>query len=66
MQNSPQDPVVFSAESYFATQPPPLSLDVDIAAVRSFVRRQLEERRRVVLVTVSMELDGSRHMTLSR
>ncbi|EIM88836.1 DFP-domain-containing protein [Stereum hirsutum FP-91666 SS1] len=41
----------FSAESYFATQPPPPSLEHDIAGVRAFVGRQREKGRRVVLVT---------------
>ena len=42
----------FSAESYYATQPPPATLDVDVAGVREFVARQAESGRRVVLVTV--------------
>lgn len=42
----------FSAETYFATQPPPPTLDVDITAVREFVARQAAVGRRVVLVTV--------------
>lgn len=42
----------FSAESYFATQPAPLSLDEDIAKVREFVQRHKQTGRRVVLVTV--------------
>jgi len=45
-------PTLFSAEEYFATQPPPPSLEHDIAAVREFVTRQAEEGRDVVLVTV--------------
>ena len=43
----------FSAESYFATQPPPPTLDSDVQKVRAFVERQREAGRRVVLVTVS-------------
>jgi len=41
----------FSAEEYFATQPPPPTLDKDIAAVRQFIQRQANEGRNVVLVT---------------
>ncbi|KAL0579190.1 Phosphopantothenate--cysteine ligase cab2 [Marasmius crinis-equi] len=41
----------FSAESYFATQPPPSTLDHDIQNVRSFISRQAELGRNVVLVT---------------
>ncbi|KAG5723979.1 Phosphopantothenate--cysteine ligase CAB2 [Termitomyces sp. T112] len=41
----------FSAEEYFATQPPPPSLQHDINAVREFVTRQAKENRKVVLVT---------------
>ena len=44
----------FSAESYFATQPPPPTLDEDVARVRQFIQRQTEARRKVVLVTVSV------------
>lgn len=42
----------FSAESYFATQPPPPTLDEDVARVRDFVQRQQKDGRKVVLVTV--------------
>ncbi|KAF9500727.1 DFP-domain-containing protein [Pleurotus eryngii] len=41
----------FSAESYFATQPPPASLEHDILGVRGFVQQQLKKDRNVVLVT---------------
>ncbi|KAF4564559.1 hypothetical protein EYR40_010725 [Pleurotus pulmonarius] len=41
----------FSAESYFATQPPPASLEHDILGVREFVQQQLKKDRNVVLVT---------------
>ncbi|CDO70972.1 hypothetical protein BN946_scf184830.g4 [Trametes cinnabarina] len=41
----------FSAERYFATQPPPASLEHDVARVKEFVQRQLGEGRKVVLVT---------------
>ncbi len=47
----------FSAESYFGTQPPPPTLDQDLAGVRSFVHRQRDLGRKVVLVTVSAALD---------
>ncbi|KAJ2912646.1 hypothetical protein MD484_g7769, partial [Candolleomyces efflorescens] len=45
------EPTTFSAEEYFATQPPPPSLQQDIERVREFIRRQAEEGRNVVLVT---------------
>lgn len=45
---------LFSAESYFGTQLPPPTLDHDIAGVRSFVHRQRDLNRKVVLVTVSV------------
>ncbi|KAG9221927.1 hypothetical protein CCMSSC00406_0005752 [Pleurotus cornucopiae] len=41
----------FSADSYFATQPPPASLEHDILGVREFVQQQLKKDRNVVLVT---------------
>ncbi|EJF59785.1 phosphopantothenate-cysteine ligase [Dichomitus squalens] len=41
----------FSAEKYFATQPPPPSLEQDVARVKDFLQKQLQERRKVVLVT---------------
>ncbi|TFK72432.1 DFP-domain-containing protein [Pluteus cervinus] len=41
----------FSAESYFTTQPPPPTLDHDVAGVRDFVQKQMREGRKVVLVT---------------
>ena len=45
---------LFSSESYFGTQPPPPTLDSDIADVRSFIHRQRDLGRKVVLVTVSV------------
>ncbi|KAI9438553.1 DFP-domain-containing protein [Lactarius indigo] len=45
------DQALFSAESYFGTQLPPPTLDQDIAGVRSFVHRQRDLNRKVVLVT---------------
>ena len=47
------EPATFSAESYFATQPRPPSVDHDLAPVREFVKRHGEQGRKVVLVTVS-------------
>nr|VWO95317.1 Transcriptional repressor rco-1 [Ganoderma boninense] len=41
----------FSADKYFATQPPPPSLEHDVTRVKEFLHRQLQERRKVVLVT---------------
>ncbi|EJD39333.1 DFP-domain-containing protein [Auricularia subglabra TFB-10046 SS5] len=41
----------FSAESYFATQPAPATLERDVAEARAWVERQVAEGRRVVLVT---------------
>ncbi|EPQ52096.1 DFP-domain-containing protein [Gloeophyllum trabeum ATCC 11539] len=51
MQTDPQGSASFSAESYFATQPAPASLDNDRQRVRAFVRRQSEQGNKVVLVT---------------
>ncbi|KAF9239850.1 phosphopantothenate-cysteine ligase [Melanogaster broomeanus] len=48
MQN---DSETFSAESYFATQQEPPSLQVDIQGVSEFIHRQINEGRKVVLVT---------------
>ncbi|THV00715.1 phosphopantothenate-cysteine ligase [Dendrothele bispora CBS 962.96] len=47
----PSEPTSFSSESYFATQPPPSTLEHDIAGVRNFVARQQASGRNVVLVT---------------
>ncbi|EMD35339.1 hypothetical protein CERSUDRAFT_116136 [Gelatoporia subvermispora B] len=41
----------FSAEQYFATQPPPPTLEQDIRRVREFAQQHVKEGRRVVLVT---------------
>ena len=43
----------FSAETYYATQPPPPTLEEDVTRVRQFITRQREANRKVVLVTVS-------------
>ncbi|RPD63706.1 phosphopantothenate-cysteine ligase [Lentinus tigrinus ALCF2SS1-6] len=55
MATSPQadgeSGTVFSAETYFATQPPPSSLEQDVARVKEFLQRQLQDGRKVVLVT---------------
>lgn len=53
MTTPDSDGSLFSAESYFGTQPPPQTLDHDIASVRSFVHQQRDLGRKVVLVTVS-------------
>ncbi|EGO03721.1 hypothetical protein SERLA73DRAFT_165324 [Serpula lacrymans var. lacrymans S7.3] len=45
------NPSVFSAESYFATQPPPPTLQTDVIGVRTFISKQAEQGRKVVLVT---------------
>lgn len=43
----------FSAEEFFLTQPPPPTLDEDVARVRQFIKRHTEANRKVVLITVS-------------
>ncbi|KAF9051659.1 phosphopantothenate-cysteine ligase [Panaeolus papilionaceus] len=45
------EPTTFSAESYFATQLPPSTLQQDIDSTRQFLTRQVKEGRNVVLVT---------------
>lgn len=45
------EPTTFSAEAYFASQPPPPTLQHDIERVREFAKRQKQEGRKVVLVT---------------
>ncbi|PPQ70311.1 hypothetical protein CVT24_013006 [Panaeolus cyanescens] len=45
------EPTTFSAESYFATQLPPSTLQHDIDNIRQFLARQVKEGRNVVLVT---------------
>jgi len=42
---------VFSAESYFATQPPPTTLQMDVENVSGFIKRHAASGRNVVLVT---------------
>ncbi|KAG6812217.1 hypothetical protein H0H92_003838 [Tricholoma furcatifolium] len=44
-------PTSFSAEEYFATQPPPPTLERDINGAKDFIARQMKEGRKVVLVT---------------
>jgi hypothetical protein len=61
MTTPDSQPSVFSAESYFGTQLPPPTLDSDIAGVRSFVHRQRDLGRKVVLVTVSVAPAPSLH-----
>lgn len=46
-----REPTTFSAESYFDTQSPPVTLQHDVEKVREFVGRQQKEGRNVVLVT---------------
>ncbi|KAI0087395.1 phosphopantothenate-cysteine ligase [Irpex rosettiformis] len=41
----------FSAEQFFATQPPPPTLDEDVARVRQFIKRHTEANQKIVLVT---------------
>lgn len=43
----------FSAEQFFAQQPPPPRLQEHLDAVQAFVESNLRQGRRVVLVTVS-------------
>ena len=58
MSNEEVQSEPFSAETYFATQPPPPSLEEDVARVRDFVQRQQKAGRKVALVTVrSMLVD---------
>ncbi|KAL9710242.1 Phosphopantothenate--cysteine ligase cab2 [Leucoagaricus gongylophorus] len=45
------EPTSFSAESYFATQPPPTTLENDVHRVREWTQKQVATGRRVVLVT---------------
>lgn len=42
----------FSAESYFATQGTPSGLEKQVEIVREFVAKQVQQNRKVVLVTV--------------
>jgi hypothetical protein len=55
-----EGPTSFSADSYFATQPGPSTLEHDIAGVKEFVSRQANEGRNVVLVTVRDKILCSR------
>lgn len=43
----------FSAEDYFRTQPPPLTLETDAQSVREFIDFHSIRGNRVALVTVS-------------
>lgn len=45
---------LFSAEEFFASQPPPPRLQEHIDAVREFVEKNATAGRRVVLITVSL------------
>ncbi|KIP07288.1 hypothetical protein PHLGIDRAFT_71306 [Phlebiopsis gigantea 11061_1 CR5-6] len=51
MSNEEVQSEAFSAESYFATQPPPASLEEDVARAREFIQKQISQGRKVVLVT---------------
>ncbi len=56
-EDIPSDaPPSFSAETYFATQPPPPTLEEDVSRVLDFIQRQREAKRKVVLVTVRIVL----------
>lgn len=50
------EPTTFSAEEYFATQPAPATLQQELDRVRTFIERQRNEGRNVVLVTVSADV----------
>ncbi|QRV82598.1 hypothetical protein RhiJN_10613 [Ceratobasidium sp. AG-Ba] len=41
----------FSAETYFATQPPPAGLDEAVQGVKEFLERNIQAGRKVVLIT---------------
>lgn len=56
------EPTSFSAESYFATQPPPSTLENDIQRVREWIQQQVAAGRRVVLVTVSPDSPRRTHV----
>ncbi|GAA5975845.1 hypothetical protein JCM10908_005299 [Rhodotorula pacifica] len=45
------EPTIFSAEEFFAQQPPPKDLDKRLAAVQRFVEVNINQGRRVVLIT---------------
>ncbi|KAI0676325.1 phosphopantothenate-cysteine ligase [Trametes maxima] len=49
--SQPQVESNFSAEQYFTTQSQPPSLEADVARVKEFLQRQLQDGRKVVLVT---------------
>ncbi|KAI0947710.1 hypothetical protein AcW1_009406 [Taiwanofungus camphoratus] len=51
MPSASETEFAFSAESYFATQPPPPSLEHDMAGTRGFVHKHLHSGRKIVLVT---------------
>lgn len=53
MTETPERPQ-FSADEFFASQPPPARLEEHLKAVREFVERNVSAGRRVVLVTVSL------------
>lgn len=49
---TPSSAAPLSAESYYATQSPPPTLDTDVTKVRAFIARHAQAGRKVVLVTV--------------
>lgn len=49
----PDERPQFSADDFFASQPPPAHLEEHLDAVRKFVERNVSAGRRVVLITVS-------------
>ncbi|KAG1781647.1 hypothetical protein EV702DRAFT_598780 [Suillus placidus] len=62
MSNTTREPQIFSAESYFETQPQPPSLVADIQGVHEFIQRQRQANRSVVLVTVRVIIRSARVM----
>lgn len=53
------EPTMFSAEEFFAQQPPPKDLDQRLDAVRRFVEFNINQGKRVVLITASPPLGGN-------
>ena len=50
---SQEERPTFSADDFFASQPPPAHLDDQLEAVRIFVERNVSAGRRVVLIILS-------------
>jgi phosphopantothenate---cysteine ligase (ATP) len=55
-----------SFQEYFATQPPPPTLEKDVKDVRDFIEKQRKEGRNVVLVTVRPLTAYSLHLYVDR